>query len=278
MKHLFDEVSIKISKTVTKKYSTSFSLGIRFLNIDFRNPIYSIYGFVRFADEIVDSFHEFDKSTLLSEFKRDTYLSIERKISLSPILNSFQAVANKYNIEKELIDSFLSSMEMDLNKKEYTVESYKKYILGSAEAVGLMCLRVFTENNNGLYNELKPFAMSLGSAFQKINFLRDLNADYVGMGRIYFPNINIKELNQESKLDIENDIELDFEEGLIGIRKLPKKSRFGVYVAYIYYRALFNKIKKLQPQSILEERIRIPNSQKIVLFAGSYLRNSFNLL
>lgn len=278
MKYLFDEVSIKTSKIVTKKYSTSFSLGIRFLNKDFRNPIYSIYGFVRFADEIVDSFHEFDKSALLSEFKRDTYLSIERKISLNPILNSFQTVANKYNIEKDLIDSFLSSMEMDLNKKEYTVESYKKYILGSAEVVGLMCLRVFTENNNGLYNELKPFAMSLGSAFQKINFLRDLNADYIGMGRIYFPNINIEELNQESKLDIENDIELDFEEGLIGIRKLPKKSRFGVYVAYIYYRTLFNKIKKLQPQSILEERIRIPNAQKMVLFAGSYLRNSLNLL
>ena len=167
---------------------------------------------------------------------------------------------------------------MDLNKKEHSEESYKKYILGSAEAVGLMCLRVFTENNNGLYNELKPYAMSLGAAFQKINFLRDLNADYIGMGRIYFPNINIEELNQESKLDIENDIELDFEEGLIGIRKLPKKSRLGVYVAYIYYRSLFNKIKKLQPQSILEQRIRIPNSQKIVLFAGSYLRNSLNLL
>ena len=226
----------------------------------------------------MDSFHKYDKQILLSEFTRDTHLSIERKISLNPILNSFQAVVNKYNIEKDLIDSFLSSMEMDLNKKEHSEESYKKYILGSAEAVGLMCLRVFTENNNGLYNELKPFAMSLGSAFQKINFLRDLNADYIGMGRIYFPNINIEELNQETKLDIENDIELDFEEGLIGIRKLPKKSRFGVYVAYIYYRSLFNKIKKLQPQSILEERIRIPNAQKMVLFAGSYLRNSLNLL
>ena len=278
MKELFDEVSIKTSKIVTKKYSTSFSLGIRFLNKNFRKSIYSIYGFVRFADEIVDSFHKYDKQILLSEFTRDTHLSIERKISLNPILNSFQAVVNKYNIEKDLIDSFLSSMEMDLNKKAHSEESYKKYILGSAEAVGLMCLRVFTENNNGLYNELKPFAMSLGSAFQKINFLRDLNADYIGMGRIYFPNINIEELNQESKLDIENDIELDFEEGLIGIRKLPKKSRLGVYVAYIYYRSLFNKIKKLQPQSILEQRIRIPNSQKIVLFAGSYLRNSLNLL
>ena len=278
MKELFDEVSIKTSKIVTKKYSTSFSLGIRFLNKNFRNSIYSIYGFVRFADEIVDSFHKYDKQILLSEFTRDTHLSIERKISLNPILNSFQAVVNKYNIEKDLIDSFLSSMEMDLNKKAHSEESYKKYILGSAEAVGLMCLRVFTENNNGLYNELKPFAMSLGAAFQKINFLRDLNADYIGMGRIYFPNINIEELNQESKLDIENDIELDFEEGLIGIRKLPKKSRFGVYVAYIYYRTLFNKIKKLQPQSILEERIRIPNAQKMVLFAGSYLRNSLNLL
>lgn len=278
MKELFDTISHKSSKIVTRQYSTSFSLGIKFLNNDFHKPIYGIYGFVRFADEIVDSFHNFDKETLLEEFKRDTYLSIERKISLNPILNSFQEVVNKYKIETELIDTFLKSMEMDLGKKSYSEDAYKAYILGSAEVVGLMCLSVFTEGNYQLYNKLKPFAMALGSAFQKINFLRDLNADYVGMGRIYFPNIEISELNNYTKQLIENDIETDFNTGLSGIRQLPKKSRLGVYVAYIYYRSLFSKIKKVEAHKILEERIRIPNTQKAVLFAGSYLRNSFNML
>jgi phytoene/squalene synthetase len=278
MKSLFDTVSHKTSKLVTRNYSTSFSLGIRFLNKNLHDPIYAIYGFVRFADEIVDSFHDYDKAVLLEEFKRDTYLSIERKISLNPILNSFQEVVNKYAIEKELIDSFLKSMEMDLEQKEYTPESYKAYILGSAEVVGLMCLRVFTARNNQLFEELKPFAMSLGSAFQKINFLRDLNADYLGMGRIYFPNLNIDALNDHTKFEIENDIEKDFDKGFAGIKKLPKNARFGVYVAYIYYRSLFKKIKKLKAKHILQKRIRIPNSQKMVLFAGSYVRNSLNLL
>lgn len=278
MKELFDIVSNKASKAVTRQYSTSFSLGIKFLNKDFHKPIYGIYGFVRFADEIVDSFHEFDKETLLQEFKRDTHLSIERKISLNPILNSFQEVVNKYNIENELIDTFLKSMEMDLGKKSYSLDTYKEYILGSAEVVGLMCLKVFTEGNNELYNRLKPYAMSLGSAFQKINFLRDLNADYVGMGRIYFPNIEMSELNNSTKQLIEEDIEADFDKGLAGIKLLPKKSRLGVYVAYIYYRSLFTKIKKVEAHRILEERIRIPNTQKAVLFAGSYLRNSLNML
>lgn len=278
MKAIFDNVSKKASKMVTRQYSTSFSLGIQFLNKDFHEPIYGIYGFVRFADEIVDSFHDFDKPVLLEEFKKETYLSIERGISLNPILNSFQKTVNDFGIEKELIDTFLKSMEMDLVKKDYTEEGYKEYILGSAEVVGLMCLRVFTEGNKELYDKLKPYAMSLGSAFQKINFLRDLNADYLGMGRIYFPNVNMQELNEETKAAIEKDIEADFDMGLQGIKMLPKKARLGVYVAYIYYRSLFNKIKKLKASHILEERIRIPNPQKVALFAGSYLRNSLNIL
>ncbi len=278
MKALFDQASRKASKMVTRKYSTSFSLGIRFLNADFQDPIYGIYGFVRFADEIVDSFHQYDKPTLLEEFRRDTFLAIERGISLNPILNSFQEVVHKYQIENELIECFLNSMQMDLEKKEYAEEEYKQYILGSAEVVGLMCLRVFTDNDRGLYNSLKPHAMALGSAFQKINFLRDLNADYVGMGRIYFPSVNMSELNENIKSQIESDIEKDFDEGLAGIRLLPKRSRLGVYVAYIYYRSLFRKIKKLKPQHILQERVRIPNPQKVMLFAGSYLRNSLNML
>ncbi len=278
MKQLFDTVSNKASKMVTRQYSTSFSLGIRFLNKHIHKPIYGIYGFVRFADEIVDTFHDFDKETLLDEFKRDTYLSVDRKISINPILNSFQEVVNKYDIEKELIDTFLKSMEMDLGKKVYTEDDYKEYILGSAEVVGLMCLRVFTDGNKVLYDTLKPYAMALGSAFQKINFLRDLNADYIGMGRVYFPNIKVSELNNDTKKIIEADIEADFDKGLIGIKQLPKKSRLGVYVAYIYYRSLFSKIKKVEAQRILEERIRIPNPQKVVLFAGSYVRNSLNML
>lgn len=278
MKQIFDIVSNKTSKMVTRQYSTSFSLGIKFLNKELHNPIYGIYGFVRFADEIVDTFHDFDKEILLNEFKRETHLSIERKISLNPILNSFQEVVNTHNIEMELIDTFLKSMEMDLGKKTYTEEDYKEYILGSAEVVGLMCLRVFTKGNNDLYLNLKPFAMALGSAFQKINFLRDLNADYIGMGRVYFPNIKINELNDATKKLIEVDIEADFDKGLAGIKQLPKKSRLGVYVAYIYYQSLFKKIKKIEAKRILQERVRIPNTQKAVLFAGSYVKHSLNML
>lgn len=278
MIELFDTISLKASKMVTNQYSTSFSLGIRFLNKDFRDPIYSIYGFVRFADEIVDSFHKFNKKELLEEFERETYASIERGISLNPILNSFQKVVNSYKIDRWLIEAFLKSMAMDLNKTSYDAKGYKEYIVGSAEVVGLMCLRVFVRGNDSLYEELKDDAMALGSAFQKINFLRDLHADYKGMGRIYFPELTIDKLDAQTKASIEADIELDFENGLKGIKKLPKDARLGVYVAYIYYRSLFNKIKKLQPEKILNERIRIPNSKKLVLFAGSYLRNSVNLL
>jgi phytoene/squalene synthetase len=278
MKQLFDNVSIKTSKMVTNSYSTSFSLGIKFLHKEFQNPIYSIYGFVRFADEIVDSFHDFNKKELLDEFKIETYRAIERGISLNPVLNSFQQVVNDYKIDVKLIQTFLKSMEMDLDKKAYDAEGYKEYILGSAEVVGLMCLRVFVKGNQKMYDELTPYAMALGSAFQKINFLRDLHADYLGMGRVYFPNVELTELDPKTKAALEDDIEIDFNKGLEGIKLLPKDSRFGVYVAYIYYRKLFNKIKSLHPERFLEERIRIPNSQKMALFASSYVRHSLNLL
>ncbi len=278
MKQLFDNVCIKTSKMVTNSYSTSFSLGIKFLHKEFQDPIYSIYGFVRFADEIVDTFQDFNKRELLEEFKIETFRSIERGISLNPILNSFQCVVNHYKIDLQLIETFLKSMEMDLDKKAYDSEGYKQYILGSAEVVGLMCLRVFVKGNQTIYDNLTPYAMSLGSAFQKINFLRDLHADYLGMGRVYFPNVELTKLDPETKLSLENDIELDFNKGLEGIKLLPKDSRFGVYVAYIYYLQLFKKIKSLHPERIMEERIRIPNSQKMVLFASSYVRHSLNLL
>ncbi len=263
---------------VTNSYSTSFSLGIRFLHKQFQNPIYGIYGFVRFADEIVDTFHDFDKKQLLDEFRLETYRAIERGISLNPVLNSFQQVVNDYKIDLKLIDTFLKSMEMDLDKKTYDADGYKDYILGSAEVVGLMCLRVFVKGNQKMYDDLTPYAMALGSAFQKINFLRDLHADYLGMGRVYFPNVELTKLDPETKSSLEADIEIDFNKGLEGIKLLPKDSRFGVYVAYIYYRKLFNKIKSLHPEHILEERIRIPNSQKMALFASSYVRHSLNLL
>jgi phytoene synthase len=278
MKQLFDTVSLKTSKMVTNSYSTSFSLGIKFLDKKFHYPIYSIYGFVRFADEIVDSFHDFNKEELLAEFKADTYKAIEKGISLNPILNSFQKVVNDYKIDLHLIETFLKSMEMDLDKKEYDAEGYKNYILGSAEVVGLMCLKVFVSGDQKMYEKLTPYAMALGSAFQKINFLRDLHADYLGMGRVYFPNIELSQLNAETKAELEKDIEIDFNKGLEGIKMLPKNSRFGVYVAYIYYRKLLNKIQSLNHTRILEERISIPNSQKIALFASSYVRHSLNLL
>lgn len=278
MKQLFDEVSLRTSKMVTRAYSTSFSLGIRFLHADFRDPIYSVYGFVRFADEIVDTFHDFNKKELLEEFKKETYLAIERKISLNPVLNSFQFVVNKFGIDHDLIETFLKSMEMDLSQKNYDEQGYKDYILGSAEVVGLMCLKIFVEGDKKMYDELKPYAMALGSAFQKINFLRDIQADYLGMGRIYFPNVDISTMDEKTKMEIESDIEKDFQKGLEGIRKLPAKSRFGVYVAYIYYHSLFKKIKNTPSEKILNMRIRIPNHHKAALFAGSYVRHSFNLL
>ena len=277
MKSLFDEVSASCSKITTKKYSTSFSLGILFLNKNIRNPIYSIYGFVRFADEIVDSFHGYDKKSLLQHFREDTYAAIENKISLNPILNSFQHVVHQYGIKMQWINSFLDSMEMDLHKQNYNNENYNKYILGSAEVVGLMCLHVFTEGDEKVFEELKPYAMKLGAAFQKVNFLRDIKADNEDLGRTYFPDVDLKNFKTHDKLKIEKEIENDFAEALTGIKMLPKNSRNGVYLAYYYYTVLFKKIKKMPAQRIMNERARIPNFQKFILMFKSNLRYQLNI-
>jgi phytoene/squalene synthetase len=278
MKQLFDDISQEMSRLTTKRYSTSFSLGISFLHKDLHKPIYSIYGFVRFADEIVDSFHGFDKEKLLADFKAETYKAIEEGISLNPILNSFQWVVNKYNVPIDLIETFLNSMEMDLSDHIYDKLTYDKYILGSAEVVGLMCLKIFVEGNTAEYERLKPFAMKLGSAFQKINFLRDLKADYQELGRTYFPGINMDEFNATVKKEIEADIEVDFQLGLQGIKMLPHKARFGVYMAYKYYFKLFKKIKQTEAEVILTERVRIPNRRKFRILLTSFLRHNLNVL
>jgi phytoene/squalene synthetase len=278
MKVIFDELSFEISTLTTKKYSTSFSLGIRTLHKDLQKPIYAIYGFVRFADEIVDSFQAFDSVLLLEDFKKQTYRAIEQKISLNPILNSFQWVVNTYNIPMELIDTFLASMEMDLSQHAYDEEKYKQYILGSAEVVGLMCLKIFVSGDELEYNRLKEAAMKLGSAFQKINFLRDLNADFHHLGRVYFPGILMDHFNDEVKASIEVDIEKDFQEGYLGIQQLPKKARYGVDLAFRYYYKLFKKIQGTSAEVILNERIRIPNNKKMQILLTSYLKNNLNLL
>ncbi len=278
MKELYDKVSLKCSRLTTHAYSTSFSLGIFCLQKELRDPIYSIYGFVRFADEIVDTFHNYDKADLLEDFKTSTYKAIEDGISLNPILHSFQATVHAYNIDRSSIDLFLKSMEMDLHNKEYDNAGLKDYILGSAEVVGLMCLRVFVKGDDTLYQSLKPFAMGLGSAFQKINFLRDLKDDYLDMGRTYFPDLDMSRFDEQKKAEIEENIKRDFEVGYEGIKKLPRSSRFGVYVAYVYYSALFNKIKHTPAEQILKSRIRIRNRQKAGLLAFSYLKHQLNLL
>lgn len=273
MKELFDMISRKSSKMTTVMYSTSFSLGIRFFSKRFHDPIYGIYGFVRFADEIVDSFEGYDKHKLLRRFKQDTYDAIEEKISLNPILNNFQYVVNQYKIDRELIDLFLRSMEMDLEKVQYDQQNYEAYILGSAEVVGLMCLRVFCEGDQQKYDQLKPSAMRLGSAFQKINFLRDLKADVKGLGRSYFPGIDMNKWDDSTKSAIEVDIEKDFADGLAGIRKLPNGARFGVYVAYVYFHELLLKIQGVKAEKLLNERIRVSNWRKYPLLLNAYLRN-----
>ena len=278
MKQLFDNISTKCSKIITNDYSTSFSLGIRLLSPEIRTAIYSIYGFVRVADEIVDSFHGFNKKQLLDDFRVDTYKALEQGISTNPVLNAFQDVVSKYNISRDHIDSFLDSMEMDLHKIEYGQEGYEKYIVGSAEVVGLMCLKVFCLGDQKLYDQLEYSATRLGSAFQKINFLRDIKADYEGLGRSYFPNVDLTEFNNASKKKIEEDILIDFNDGLVGIKQLPKRARFGVYVAYFYYKSLFSKIKGLHAQRIMEERIRISNPQKVSLLCCSYMRYQLNVL
>ena len=265
MKKIFDEISIKCSEITTKRYSTSFSLGIKLLDKKIHNPIYSIYGFVRLADEIVDSFHDFKKQELLEQFRLETEKAIKSKISLNPILNSFQNVVNLYNIEWEHIDDFLRSMEYDLEKKEYDEDGYREYIKGSAEAVGLMCLRVFCNNNFKQYDELKKYAISLGSVFQKVNFIRDISADYHQLKRVYFPKLDINNFNKEEKNKIENDIEKEFQAALVGIKKLPLSAKKGVYLAYSYYYSLFKKIKKTPANKIMSKRIRIPNFLKFMI-------------
>ena len=277
-KDLYNEVSIRCSRLTTRAYSTSFSLGIFCLGRSLRDPIYAIYGFVRFGDEIVDTFHQADKKYLLKKFREDTYEAIEQGISLNPILQSFQLVVNKFGIERPVIDQFLKSMEMDLDMKVHDQESYKEYILGSAEVVGLMCLRVFCNGDDQAYQKLKPSAMMLGSAFQKINFLRDLNADFNGMGRVYFPGVDLTHFDQETKKLIEQDIAHDFQQGLEGIRQLPRSARFGVYVAYVYYKALLNKIMNTPAHRVVSSRIRIRNRHKLRLLFTCFVRHRLNLI
>ena len=278
MKNLYDEYSFLASKEVTRKYSTSFYAGVNRLDKRIRADIHSIYGFVRVADEIVDSFHDFNKTGLLNEFSIATFLAIERGISLNPILNAFQLTVNKYNIDHELIIQFLKSMEMDLNPVDYTQESYEEYILGSAEVVGLMCLKVFVYGDENEYKKLKPYAVKLGSAFQKINFLRDLDADVNNLGRVYFPGLDVNNITKETKIEIENEIQKEFDEALVGIKMLPKSARLGVYISYRYYVKLLNEIKHKQPQDLLTARVRVPDSIKLVIFCKCLVRNSMNVL
>jgi 15-cis-phytoene synthase len=275
---LFYDVSHYCSKITTEKYSTSFSSAIKLLHKDLRLPIYNIYGFVRFADEIVDTFHDYDRAALLFEFKQETYRAIDRKISLNPILHSFQETVNDYGIESHLIDSFFKSMEFDLAKSKYDNEGYQEYIYGSAEVVGLMCLYIFCEGHKELFESLKPYAQNLGAAFQKVNFLRDLKADTEGLERMYFPGCDFGNFSEAQKTCIEDDIEADFDKAYEGILKLPLKARFGVYVAYKYYWSLFKKIKKLQAKRVLEERVRIPNYSKVMIVAKAGVRSQFNFL
>lgn len=275
---LFHKLSERCSRTTTEQYSTSFSSAIRLLHADLRQPIFNIYGFVRFADEIVDTFHEFDKNALLSQFKKETYDAIERGLSLNPILHSFQMTVNAYDIDHSLIESFFRSMEMDLEKKTYDAEGYKDYIYGSAEVVGLMCLYVFCEGNKSSYEKLKDSARALGAAFQKVNFLRDIKADYGELKRLYFPGCDFTNFTACDKQKIEADIQHDFNEALHGIMQLPMKARFGVYVAYKYYISLFRKIKRIKPAHILEARIRLPNYRKAMILVRAGVKNQLKLI
>ena len=278
MMNLFHEVSQDCSRITTEKYSTSFSSAIKLLHKDLRTPICNIYGFVRFADEIVDTFHGFDKALLFEEFKKATYDAIERGISLNPILHSFQMTVNQYGIDHALIDAFLYSMELDLGKHTYDRAGYETYIYGSAEVVGLMCLYIFCEGNQAQYDALKPAAKSLGSAFQKVNFLRDVKAEFEGLDRMYFPDCDFANFTRADKLAIEQDIQKDFDEAYAGILNLPIKARFGVYVAYKYYLSLFKKIQRLEPAHILESRVRIPDYGKAFILAKAGIRSQLNIL
>jgi len=279
MKKLFDQVSADCSKIVTQSYSTSFSLATKMLHSSIRPHIYNIYGFVRFADEIVDSFHQYPKKELLDRFEEDLNLCLTQRISLNPILNSFQETVHAFQIDRELIDAFMRSMRWDLDKKVYTTEAdYKAYIYGSADVVGLMCLKVFVKGDQSKYDELKPAAMALGSAFQKVNFLRDLKDDFQELNRTYFPSVNFNQFDEKSKRAIIKEIEQDFAQALVGIFKLPMEAQFGVYTAYKYYTKLLKKLKNTAPIHIQNQRIRVPNYQKMGVFASSYLKYRFNLL
>ncbi len=272
---LYNDTALECSKLITKRYSTSFSLGIKTLDPKLHLPIYAIYGFVRYADEIVDTFHEHDKKRHLEQFKKDTYKAIEDKVSFNPVLHSFQLVVNQYSINHELIEALLVSMEMDLYKQDYTTEGYKKYIYGSAEVVGLMCLYVFCNGDQKQYDELQPAAKALGSAFQKVNFLRDMKSDFEDRGRVYFPGVDFENFSQADRAAIEKDIQLDFDNAYQGIMKLPVSARAGVYLAYIYYLRLFDKIKSTPTAKILNERIRIPDAKKAMLLFSTYLKFRF---
>jgi len=277
MMKLYHTVCELCSKSTTELYSTSFSSAINLLHRDLRQPIHNIYGFVRLADEIVDTFHAFDKAELLAQFKEETYTSIERGISLNPILHSFQLTVNQFAIDHDLIEAFFHSMELDLNKMKYDEARYTEYIYGSAEVVGLMCLQVFCEGDKAQYKKLAAPARSLGAAFQKVNFLRDVKADYEGLDRMYFPNCDFNNFTAYDKQRIENEIQEDFDKAFEGIVELPLKARFGVYVAYKYYLSLFRKIKRMQPQLILENRVRIPNYGKALILAKAGLRSQLKI-
>ncbi len=279
MKALFDSVSYNCSKIVTTSYSTSFSMATKMLSNSIRQDIYNIYGFVRFADEIVDTFHDYNKEELLNNFETDLEYALKNKISLNPILNAFQHTYHKYNLEKHMVDSFMKSMRLDLSKTKYlTDDEYKEYIYGSADVVGLMCLKVFVKGDNVKFNELKSTAMSLGSAFQKVNFLRDLKADHDDLERTYFPNADLNNLDEISKQAIIIDIESDFTEGLKGIKQLPIEARFGVFMAYRYYNQLLKKLKRTPALDIKNARIRVPNYKKVELLTRSYVKYQLNLM
>lgn len=275
---LYNQVCLECSRLITKRYSTSFSMGIRVFHERFRDPIYAVYGFVRFADEIVDTFHDYPKAELLQRFREDTYRAVDEGISLNPVLHSFQQTVHRYGIERELIDAFLDSMEMDLFFDRYEDALYKQYIYGSAEVVGLMCLRVFCEGDTNIYDRLRASACSLGSAFQKINFLRDMKSDYDERGRVYFPGINFLNFTNEDKVAIENDIKQDFDDAYLGIVQLPKGSRFGVYLAYIYYINLFEKIKQSTALRVKQERIRVADRRKVYLLFSSAVKSRLGIL
>lgn len=276
--NLYNQTCFDCSRLITRKYSTSFGIGIKAFDDTFREPVYAIYGFVRFADEIVDTFHKHDKHKLITEFRQETFKAIEQKISLNPVLHAFQVVVNEYQISHDLIDAFLCSMEMDLDKKKHDNESYQAYIFGSAEVIGLMCLKIFCRGDDKQYVHLLPAARSLGAAFQKVNFFRDMQADLEERGRTYFPEIDFNNFDEDDKQRIEADIKKDFDAGFEGIKQLPKGTRLGVYIAYIYYFQLFKKIKRTPASTVLRKRIRISDTHKLSLYCKALVQQKLNLI